>query len=192
MNKDYPKTPDELNNVVCHCGQFYPFLSQVGQAINDADRAIEAAVWVEDGFDENRLKTTFKNLYNALTKEKTKFKLWELTQSELFKHTYWGNFDAESLDDYFHAANRDQLVHEYRIVKHVKSKKRPQHRGFDHIEVYLTESGEVVVFTSPYKYDEDMIKFEFVETHPIYHRHATTYRRVFKDLKKWYYFCLIN
>lgn len=77
----------------------------------------------------------------------------------LFKNVYWGNWTITSDNRQAYqeqALARDKLVEQFQIVSSARSKLSYHFQEFggdvvDHLEIYRTRTGSVVVVFSPYK-----------------------------------------
>lgn len=106
---------------------------------------------------------------------------------KLFKHTYWGAFEQEC--DPQIIANRNAMVKKYEITRAAKI------HGLvfsilDHPELYAAGRGltaHVIFFISIYQKD-DMNRFGFEKTEPIYMPGTTTWARTFFNIynyRRW-------
>jgi hypothetical protein len=115
----------------------------------------------------------------------------ELCNRRIFDKSYWGQFellDDEENEISILAYNRDLLAIQYDLVSYIKPRIKPNFRIFDHVELYRTESGKVVMFTSLYSSD-DLSKYGLKTTYKIYSESATTWCRVFDNLVEYNRFC---
>ena len=112
----------------------------------------------------------------------------------IFKETYWGNFDLETTDllsmkNIFYSRNK--FVDDFKIKK--STRKYPQwveneksHRDFDHVEVYKDIHNQYVIIFSNYhsKIDEIANNHKFKKYSPLYRDDATTYIKILPRIKK--------
>ena len=103
---------------------------------------------------------------------------------KLFKHTYWGAFEEEC--DPQIIANRNAMVKKYEITRAAARCGLFQVGVLDHPELYVAGYGRphIILFISIYQKD-DMSRFGFEKTEPIYMPGVTTWVRTFFNIRNY-------
>lgn len=116
-------------------------------------------------------------------------KIYHYTKKpNLFKNTYWGQFDKKNIDNEI-VLNRNRFVIDYDIKKKSSLNKEVyfylkeliELNVIDHLEIYKNRNNEYVVVISPYtkKHDTIFKSCGFKEIYKLYNNNAYTYIRVY-------------
>lgn len=106
---------------------------------------------------------------------------------KLYKNTYWGSF-AETDRTSEVAKFRNTLANFFELKKYVNnSGRKPKGDLFDHIELYQTQKGSYIYFTSPYvSCDARALELGFTKLKkPFYSEVAFSYFKTFANKKEY-------